>query len=396
MRLIRLFIPFLLAFSGLQAQTAEPEPTEARLLARIPFRYFSGGVMVLKACLNEYPDSLNFILDTGSGGISLDSSTCEYFHLKSVKSDTIITGLGIARKVSFAYGLQLHLDSFSLPKLNFHINNYEVLSSVYGEKIDGIIGYSFLSRYIVQIDADSSMMYVFSPGTFTYPRRGQLLKPGFANLVIQSLRVSDVRPVDFNFFLDTGAGLCFLMSESFARDSSFLNPRRKPILTQGEGMGGRIRMSLTIVKKLKLGKYRFRNVPSYIFEDKFNVTAYPHVGGLLGNDILRRFNVVYNYPAREIHLKPNEHFFDPFDYAYTGMSLYHTNGFIYVDDVISGSPAEKAGLKEEDIVIGVGSNFSNNIMAYKTLLQNAGVKIPIVIRRHGELFKLTIQPISIY
>lgn len=396
MRFAIQFILLLFAISTLQAQTAETEPAEAQLLARIPFRYFSGGVMVLKARLNEHPDSLNFILDTGSGGISLDSSTCDYFHLKSVKSDTIITGLGIARKVSFAYGQQLHLDDFSLPPLNFHINNYEVLSSVYGEKIDGIIGYSFLSRYIVQIDADSSLMYVYSPGTFNYPRKGQLLKPGFANLVIQSLQVRDIRPVDFNFFLDTGAGLCFLMSESFARDSSFLNPKRKRILTQGEGMGGRIRMSLTIVKQLKLGKYRFRNVPSYIFEDKYNVTAYPHVGGLLGNDILRRFNVVYNYPAREIHLKPNEHFFDPFDYAYTGMSLYQINGAIYVDDIIAGSPAEKAGLKEDDIVIGVGSNFSNNVMTYKTILQNSGVKIPIVIRRNGELFKLTIQPVSIF
>lgn len=396
MRFASQFILLLFAISTLQAQTAETEPAEAQLLARIPFRYFSGGVMVLKARLNEHPDSLNFILDTGSGGISLDSSTCDYFHLKSVKSDTIITGLGIARKVSFAYGQQLHLDDFSLPPLNFHINNYEVLSSVYGEKIDGIIGYSFLSRYIVQIDADSSLMYVYSPGTFNYPRKGQLLKPGFANLVIQSLQVRDIRPVDFNFFLDTGAGLCFLMSESFARDSSFLNPKRKRILTQGEGMGGRIRMSLTIVKQLKLGKYRFRNVPSYIFEDKYNVTAYPHVGGLLGNDILRRFNVVYNYPAREIHLKPNEHFFDPFDYAYTGMSLYQINGAIYVDDIIAGSPAEKAGLKEDDIVIGVGSNFSNNVMTYKTILQNSGVKIPIVIRRNGELFKLTIQPVSIF
>ena len=39
--------------------------------------------------------------------------------------------------------------------LDFYINDYEILSSVYGEKIDGVIGYSLFSRYIIKIDYDS-------------------------------------------------------------------------------------------------------------------------------------------------------------------------------------------------------------------------------------------------
>ncbi len=44
----------------------------ARLLTTFPFRLFTGGVMILRARLDSFPDSLNFILDTGSGGISLE------------------------------------------------------------------------------------------------------------------------------------------------------------------------------------------------------------------------------------------------------------------------------------------------------------------------------------
>ena len=39
------------------------------------------------------------------------------------------------------------------------------------------------------------------------------------------------------------------------------------------------------------------------------------------------------------------------------------------------SPAEKAGFKEGDIVISVANNFSNNIQAYKNLLQNVGENV---------------------
>jgi hypothetical protein len=266
---------------------------------------------------------------------------------------------------------------------------------VYGEKIDGIMGYSFFSRYIVKINSDSNRIEVFSPGEIKYPRLGTTLRPAFTTLPIQNLTIKDKRKIDFNFFLDTGAGLCFLMSETFAKDSAVLLGRRKPIITQGEGMGGRLRMGLTVVKMLQVGRYKFRNVPTYIFDDEYNVTSYPFIGGLLGNDLLRRFNMTLNYPNREIHLMPNSHFSEPFDYAYTGLAMYYINGKILVEDVIAGSPGEKAGIKVDDIVVGVGNNFGNNIMQYKTMLQSANEKIRIVVSRKGELFDLQIRPTSI-
>jgi hypothetical protein len=70
------------------------------------------------------------------------------------------------------------------------------------------------------------------------------------------------------------------------------------------------------------------------------------VGGLLGNDLLRRFNLIVNYPQREIHLMPNTHFPEPFDYAYTGMATYYLDGNIVVEDIVPGSPADKAGLNK--------------------------------------------------
>jgi len=371
-----------------------PKP-KATFITKFPFKQFSGGVMIIQAQLNNIKDTFNFILDTGSGGISLDSATAADYHLNPRPSDTTITGMGATRKVSFLYNQQLNLPGLSVEKLNFHINDYDVLSSVYGEKINGIIGYSFFNRYIVKINFDSLEVEVFKPGEIEYPKGGMLLRPAFTTLPIQNIHIKDKKSIDFNFYFDTGAGLNFLISEAFAKDSAILLRKRKPIVTQAEGMGGKLQMRLTVMKLVQIGRYRFRNVPTYLFQDNFNVTSYPFVGGLLGNDLLRRFNLVMNYPQREIHLKPNSHYLDQFDYAYTGMSIYYNNGQIVIEEVEPGTPSDKAGLKPGDILVGVGKSFSNNIMQYKTLLQSPNEKIKLIIRRDGGLMQLTIKPKSI-
>ena len=98
---------------------------------------------------------------------------------------------------------------------------------------------------------------------------------------------------------------------------------------------------------------------------------------------LRRFNLIINYPQKEIHLLPNSHFHDHFDYSYTGMSLYNFNGIIQADDIVDGSPADKAGIENGDVIVGINNDFSNNIEKYKNLLQKAGESVTLLIRRDG-------------
>src|SRR6185436_15400492 len=125
-----------------------------------------------------------------------------------------------------------------------------------------------------------------------------LLHPQIVNLLIQPARIRDESERFARFYFDTGAGLCLLLSEDFVQDSAFLNPRRKKVITQVEGLGGKKEMRLTVVKEFRLGPYKFRKVPAYIFADEYNVTSYPYLGGLIGNDLLRRFNVILNYEKR--------------------------------------------------------------------------------------------------
>jgi len=388
-----IIILFLQPFKG-QAQEEFIEPP-SKFITSIPFIQLTGGIIIMQAKLDDIADTLNFILDTGSSGISLDSTTADYLNLKPSPSNRTIRGIAGIRNVSFLYNRKLRIPGLTIDSLNFHINDYSILTTVYGERIDGIIGYAVLSRYIVKLDYDSSRITFASPGTIRYPRAGYLLKPNISQLVTQPMRVRDDRTINSRFLFDLGAGLCILFSRDFIEDSNLLDKKRKRWQKEGEGLGGKIDMELTIVKEVKVGPYKFRNVPAFIFDDVYNVTSYPQMGGLLGNDIMRRFNVILNYPGGDIYITPNSHFTDLFDYSYTGLELYLIEGKIIVGDVAAGSPAETAGLKEGDEVMGVNKLFNQNLNQYKIALQNPNEKVKLIILRNGVMEEREIKVRSI-
>lgn len=398
MRYIRyIYVLMILVFQPMGGKTQElfVEPPST-FITSFSFTMLNGGVILVRAGVNDYADSLNFILDTGSGGISLDSATVKDLGIPITPSEKTIKGIGGIRKVSFLNNARLRLPGLAVENLNFHVNDYEILTSVYGIKIDGIIGYSFFSQYIVNINYDFLQINVFSKGEYKYPSGGFMLYPMFTALPMQSLEFTDDRKFVQRFYLDTGAGLNFLLSESYLTDSAVLKKRRKPpVVTQAEGVGGKMSMRLTTIKEIKVGPYRFRWVPTYLFKDEYNVTNYPFVGGLLGNDILRRFNITFNYAKQQVHILPNLHFKDEFDYAYSGLSVYFIDEKIVVDDVVPASPAEKAGFKKEDIIVAINNNTSNNIQAYKTIMQTLGQKLKFLVIRDGMPMMLSMKPRSI-
>jgi hypothetical protein len=369
------------------------------LISRFPFKQYYGGVVVIQAQIQGIPDTLQFILDTGSAGISLDTSTCLRLGIPLTPSDKIVRGVGGSKKVSFAMNRTLILPGLVVDSLDFHINDYELISQVYGLQVDGIMGYSLLSRYVVQVDYDTETIAIYTKGHFVYPKGGMLMRPSLTLIPIVTAQLRNGKTQrNTRYYFDTGAGMCLLLSKQFVEDSTVLSSRkkqRKVIQTEAQGLGGKMSMDITTIQEFKLGNYSFRNVPVYLFDDISNITAYPFLGGMVGNDLLRRFNLYLNYGKKEIYLVPNSHYRDPFDYSYTGLIIYLIDGSVEITDIIKGSPAEKAGFKKGDKIIAINNIISSNLQLYRDLLKNVGTHPSLLITRDKQLFLKKIQIKSI-
>ena len=156
--------------------------------------------------------------------------------------------------------------------------------------------------------------------------------------------------------------------------------------------------------------------------------------GSLAGEVLKRFNIIFNYPEKKITLKKNSYFKESFKYNKSGITLEHdgvrvvkelnvdrvyysssntntssdndtvntteTYEFVLapaftVTEIRKDSPAERAGLMKGDIILSV-----NNKSVHKEKLQdviqlfygNEGKRIKLVIDRRGKhmtfLFKL--------
>jgi hypothetical protein len=371
-------------------------PTD-RFLGSIRFRMLTGGIILGKIRLGEFPDSLNFIFDTGCGGISLDSSTAEHLKLAPHPSPFFVRGIAGSRQEELLEGMKLQFGNVTLDSVTMQVNNYDILTSVYGEQIDGILGYTFFSHYLVRVDYDSCRIDIYSKGPVKYPKGGYLFRPRLVGLPMMEGRLNDARDINSRFFFDTGAGLCLLFSSDFTADSAVFGPKKKrPVRAEGAGLGGKKEMQLTTLKNFSIGPYRFRQVPTYVFDDSYDVTNYPQLGGLIGNDLLRRFNLILNYARSEIYLVPNGAFNQPFDYSYSGLTIALIRGKIVVTDVMKESPGEKAGFREGDIVLKVNGDARQDVQEYQSLLRTIGPRVRVlVLREEGEVALLSLKVKSI-
>src|SRR5690242_9329670 len=99
---LRKLITLILVLTVVVARAQEEfVPSPSVMITKFPFRLLTGGIITFKAKISNYPDSLNFIFDTGSGGISLDSSTAVRLNVATRESDRTIRGIAGIRRVKF-------------------------------------------------------------------------------------------------------------------------------------------------------------------------------------------------------------------------------------------------------------------------------------------------------
>jgi len=201
------------------------------------------------------------------------------------------------------------------------------------------------------------------------------------------------------FLIDCGASHALSL---FTTEQNKLEIPGQSLYTYiGAGLAGDIYGYIGRVKRFRIGDYSFKK-PIVTFPDEESIPLTEEDsdrGGSIGADIIKRFDVVFDYRGKEVLLKPNDFFKDEFKYNLSGIDLTTPLPDIplfQVAKIRKGSPAWIAGLEVGDQIVNINgietSEYSlSNIV--EMLQSKPGRTFRIGVRRINETFyaKFTLE-----
>jgi hypothetical protein len=220
----------------------------------------------------------------------------------------------------------------------------------------GVIGASLFDNFVVHIDHDNRRIHLYDPETYEPPEDAIAVPLTFthhfpyAQVVVT---MGDGRKIPLMVVVDLGASHAISLNTDSSEAISVPDAAVRAVI--GRGVGGQVRGRVSRIRGVDLAGLSLSNVVA-----TFPVRDHQHPGGMdskggnLGGDVLRRFNVTFDYAHSRMLLTPNRQFETPFEWDMSGMRLGPgKDAAVRIESIIAGSPAEKAGLAVDDVVTHV-------------------------------------------
>ena len=126
--------------------------------------------------------------------------------------------------------------------------------------------------------------------------------------------------------------------------------------------------------------------------NKYGVSSYDDYLGILGANIISRFNIILDYSSSVLYLKPNKNYANPFEFPLSGIKLRKVNDRIIIETVEETSPAYKKGIRKGDQLVSINNHASEEIDVYRSLLKMEGdIAHIIFINSEGNTKKIKIK-----
>src|SRR6266852_3288879 len=313
---------------------------------RIPFE-FVGNHIYLRARVND-SEPLWFLLDSGA--------SASYLDVQRVKSLGLMGQGNSVKIVSISFpGVRLLSQNFSIRSLGF--------SAYDGHTIDGMLGYDFINRLVVEIDYVSRTVNLYGPQNYKYSGSGEIIplimleddSDGKVPLVRVQIMQLARAPIEGKLIADLALRSAITFNTPFVEANKLLQPPQKTIEAV-LGAGAMLRESRQPIGRLpniQLGRFTIQNPVAIFFQDKQGVMASPEFDGVIGSEILRRFKVIFDYSRRQMILEPNRHFSEAYEHDMAGILLVVEGTGFRVRQIIENSPATAAGLHEGDVISAI-------------------------------------------
>lgn len=268
--------------------------------------------MEIDVYVNNDTIPYKFVLDTGASAVFANLKSERLVNLLNLcETDTVENAYSssIARRTP--HDNQLMMGSVICDSIQIYCD--EDPNAHY----DGIIGLSLLKRYKVGILPVSGLMIFCNyDEPLKLPDMVELpLIAGNGVLGTELSMKADACTYAGTFMLDTGFGGTVNISSKYSEKhqlSSKLKKIGNTASTDGTGTSGETYL-VTVPRTLFAGE-SLPLLPCQMDEDSSN-SAYTEVfDGIIGYDILKRFNMIFDFNNSKLHIAPNFDFFSPFTF----------------------------------------------------------------------------------
>ncbi len=323
-------------------------------------------------------EPLNFVLDSGAAAtVILESRHTQALSLK-LGPELPVSGVGsgpdpvahIVADTDLSLG-GVRLEGLSVIYLPLaSVPFFDNLDEVY---FDGVIGAPFFERFIVEIDYDQQLISFSEPASVA-------TRIGRSSAHWQELPLHIESGVPYLYtHIDIGRGQSVevkLLVDTGYRGAVSLTPDTHEGISEpleyfslvSQGLSGDVETRVGMSETLSIGDFSLHNLPvSYSISGGESDNG---SNGLLGNEVLSRFNVVFDYPNDRMFVVPNRHFAEPINADRSGLLLRpHRLGGV-VKAIATDSAAAGGELRVGDIITSIDGEpvKRSNIAKLKRLL----------------------------
>ncbi|WP_136479950.1 pepsin/retropepsin-like aspartic protease family protein [Cognatitamlana onchidii] len=431
----RMFLGFLLLFMGFFGFSQNQFVIQNKQKSdKIKFKLINN-LIVLPVEVNGV--TLSFLLDTGVSkpiifnylnvSDTLKIKDTETIRLRGLGGEETIEALKSKNNV-FKIGDAIKLNQDLYAVYNANLN----LAPKLGIPVHGIIGHDLFEHLVVQINYSMQTIVLTEPEYFEH----KPCKPcEYFGLVFHNKKpyikaevTIDEKAIPVKLLIDSGSSDALWLFENDSEGISSGKLFFKDFL--GHGLTGSVYGKRSKVTLFSLKKFKLKNV-NVSFPDSESVYFAKKIenrNGSLSGNILKRFNVVFDYNKKLLVLKKNKYFNDPFTYNKSGIELAHSGARLVkvfndkplkgsgypssnktygnisirknesyrlvlmpayaIVEIRPGSPAAKSGLQKGDIVLSINSKNTKGLSLQEVIqsfYEENGKKIRLKVDRNGQI-----------
>ncbi len=297
-----------------------------------------------------------FLIDTGSDGSIVDAAFARQLGLRPSGTVTVERNYSAGQSDS-AIAARLRIGPQEWKDISLATLDLSAMARTFGLPILGVVGTDLLASMRLRLS--------YSTGTAQAPGGGDekgfpvaLTKVG--NRYFVPVRIGESA---FELLLDSGANMTAVSSSTWrALPPSLTAGQVEGILSSGNPPGSFLAcLPALLLGRTERSEMLLRNLPLRVIAPSPSGSfADARFGGILGGDILERFDVTLDLERNLIYLRPDARFqTDANEFVSVGIQFAKAeDGVFSVASVWKPSPAEEAGVEAGDRIRSVNGHSS--------------------------------------